>query len=86
LLRGAPLAEAERWLNARSTDLQMEETAFIGESTAKRDQQRASAERRRRQVIASLIGGIVVALSLAVVATLAWRQADGERRTALSGK
>jgi WD40 repeat protein len=52
LLRGAPLAEAERWLATRAQDFAEAERRFVGESVALREREAVENERRRRGEIA----------------------------------
>jgi WD40 repeat protein/energy-coupling factor transporter ATP-binding protein EcfA2 len=49
LLRGAPLSEAEGWLNGRSDDLNEAECAFIRASLALREREEAEREARQRR-------------------------------------
>jgi len=49
LLRGAPLAEAENWLNQRRTDLNEAEREYIQASLALRERQAAEREAQRRR-------------------------------------
>jgi len=76
LLRGAPLAEAEGWLAGRGDDLNEAERAFIEESLALREGERAARERRRRRLTLSTVGAAAIFL---VLALLAW----GQRQTAV---
>ena len=59
LLRGAPLAEAERWLEARGEDLNAGEQAFIEASLALRARERARL-RQQRAILASITDGVLV--------------------------
>ena len=80
LLRGVDLANAERWLveNAHqepeATDLQ---TEYIFTS-------RQAATRRERVAIGSLVVGLVIAATLAVVALLAFQRAEQNLDQALN--
>jgi len=73
LLRGAVLAEGERWLSERPKDLNPDEWAYIRASVEKRGQERAAQERLRQRVILGLAGGLFATLILAVTAGLGWR-------------
>jgi len=84
LLRGALLAEAERWLAERSDDLNLDEQAYIRESVAVRERERAMRERRRRRLILAAMGAAVVFLVLALLAGIQWRRTEEERRIALA--
>ena len=68
LLRGAPLAEAERWLAERPDSLNPDEQAYIRESIALRERERAARERLRQRVTLGLAIGLVVTIVLALVA------------------
>ncbi|MFQ5793681.1 MAG: TIR domain-containing protein [Candidatus Bipolaricaulia bacterium] len=82
LLRGASLAEAERWLTERPDDLNPDEQGYTQESLALRKQERAARERLRRRVILGLTLGLLAALILGGVAGLQWRRAEEQRRIA----
>jgi hypothetical protein len=88
LLRGAPLAEAERWMVERPRDLSPAQAAFIRESLAMREQERIAGERRRRRIISGLacgLGlaiGLVMALILVMVAVWQWQEAKAQRQEA----
>jgi TIR domain/WD domain, G-beta repeat len=71
LLRGAPLAKAERWLNERPEDLTLAERNLIQESLAQREHEREVQEQRRRRFTWTAVG---VAGVLLLFALLAWWQ------------
>jgi WD40 repeat protein/DNA-binding SARP family transcriptional activator len=75
LLRGAPLATAEEWLTKRVGDLGPFEIEYIHTSQALQERRLAEREGRRRRTILALSVGLVLALALAIVATLAFGQA-----------
>ncbi|MGD2177518.1 MAG: BTAD domain-containing putative transcriptional regulator, partial [Anaerolineae bacterium] len=68
LLRGAPLAQAESWLAERGGELSKPERDFIQASVGLRERRRFERERRRRNTILALAGGLIVAIGLAVLA------------------
>ena len=82
LLRGAPLAEAERWLAERPHDLPPGEQDFIRESIAARERERAARERSRRRITAGAIATALVFMVLAGLAGMQWRRAGNEARRA----
>ena len=89
LLRGVPLTEAGVWVERRETDLRPAEVSFIraGQALRNRERQlreteRQSRDRLRRQVIALLGAGLVLALLLAVVAGLQWQSAEQQQQLA----
>jgi formylglycine-generating enzyme required for sulfatase activity len=67
LLRGAPLAEAARWLAERGDDLNEDERAYVRASLAARD--------RRRW----LAGGAAALVVLASVVAAVWQYREAER-------
>jgi WD40 repeat protein len=71
LLRGALLAEAERWLGERSDYLNLDEQAYIQESVALQEREQMARERRQRRIALGLAAGLVVTIALAL---LAWWQ------------
>jgi hypothetical protein len=71
LLRGAPLAEAERWVGERPNDLTPAERRLIQESVALRKREQGMRDQRRRRFTGAIIGVLVVLLLLAF---LAWQQ------------
>ncbi len=76
LLRGAPLAVAEDWLQKRTEEMTQAERDFIQASVQNRNRERAERERRRRLTFLGLVGGLIGALSLAGFAGWQWRQAE----------
>ena len=62
LLRGAPLAAAQEWLEKRKSDLNEEERAFIGESLAS-DERKDRIRRRTRNAIIGMAIAIAVLVS-----------------------
>ncbi len=82
LLRGAPLAEAERWLSERPQDLPPGEQDFIRESMAARERERAARERTRRRITVGALAAALVFLVLAGLAGVQWRRAGNEARRA----
>ncbi len=84
LLRGAPLAEAERWLAERETDLSQPELAYVQASLDQRRRRRVDQERSRRRVVLGLSVGLVVTLALAVFAGWQWRSAQQAQASAVA--
>ncbi len=78
LLRGAPLVEAEGWLAERGTELSPAELGYIEASITLRERRQAERGRRRRQIIAGLATGLVLALVLALLAGQQWQRAEAE--------
>jgi hypothetical protein len=56
LLRGAPLAQAEKWLAQRRDDLNLDEQHYIQASLALR--QREGATRKRDRIFSDVVGGL----------------------------
>lgn len=84
LLRGPPLAEAQRWLDERRDDLEADDATFVAASLAARDADQAARDRRRRRLITGLTAGVAVLLVFAGVAGWQWRRADEQRLLALA--
>ena len=80
LLRGAPLAEAERWLAERPDDVGDPERHFIQASRTLRDR----SVRRLRAAVTALTLLLVLALSLGGVALRQSNRADNQSRLAQS--
>ncbi len=76
LLRGAPLAEAERWLAERKIDLSRPELAYVQTSLDLRKRRQVEQERVRRRIILGLSLGLMITLVLAVFAAWQWRSAQ----------
>ncbi|MEH2424067.1 MAG: hypothetical protein V7K48_25120, partial [Nostoc sp.] len=76
LLRGAALADAEEKLKQRREDLSQREQKFIQASVALRDWEKKQEQRRRRLTISVLVGGLGIALGLAGLAVIGWRNAE----------
>ncbi|MGD9100326.1 MAG: hypothetical protein PVF45_07585, partial [Anaerolineae bacterium] len=76
LLRGAPLAQAERWLTERGDELNQTESAFIRVGVALREQRAAEREARQQRELAMerrsrrLLGVLAGVLALATVVAL----------------
>ena len=68
LLRGKPLADAEYWQIHRLEELSSQERSFIQTSLELRDREIEKHKRRQQFTICGLIGGIMLALSLAGIA------------------
>lgn len=60
LLRGAPLAVAEDWLQQRGGEVSKAQRWFIEKSVALRERERKQKERLRRSIIGGLATGLVV--------------------------
>ena len=75
LLRGASLTVAEDWLRQRAGEMTQEERDFIQVSVKERNRERQVRERRRQLTIIGLSGFSLIALGLAGVASVGWRNA-----------
>ena len=79
LLRGGPLAEAERWLEQRPSDTSPAEQAFVSASRALQDREDQAVRRRNRQ-LRSLTIALSFLLAIALLsAALAQRQTENAR-------
>jgi hypothetical protein len=76
LLRGGPLADAERWFEKRADELSVGEADFIRAGMAFRGRIQFVRDRRRRRVILGLAGGLVLALVMALLVGQQWRRAE----------
>lgn len=91
LLRGAPLAQAEDWLNRREVDLSQDAQAFIRTSIALRDRERIEREQRRRRTVlglsAALVGavlGLCIMFLLAGGASWGWWETTQQKEIAFT--
>jgi len=82
LLRGAPLVQAEDWLNERRMDLSEVEIEFIQISLTQREKEQLRRERRRRRTIFGLTTGLVITFALALIAGWQWLYARDLTRVA----
>jgi WD40 repeat protein len=82
LLRGAPLAEAEGWLQSRPVEVSAAERVFIQLSLELRDREHKEQERRRQRTIMGLVGGLGAVSILAVGAFWQWQRAEIGRTSA----
>ena len=89
LLRGAPLATAEDWMQKRQSELNSLEKDYIQQSLdtqrrEKTERERIQAERLRlqRRAIWGLTGGLAVSLLLAGLTGWQWIRAESQRRQA----
>jgi WD40 repeat protein/DNA-binding SARP family transcriptional activator len=78
LLRGVPLAKAESWREERGAELSAAESSFIQTGVELRDRRQSERELRRRRVMLALVGGLVFALVLLLLAGQQWRRAEGQ--------
>ncbi|MDF5719550.1 MAG: hypothetical protein PUP91_03455, partial [Rhizonema sp. PD37] len=76
LLRGAALAEAQQKFKEHQEDLSQSEQEFIQASAALRDTEKKQEQRRRQLTVSGLVGGLGVALALAGLAGIGWRNAE----------
>lgn len=84
LLRGPLLAEAQRWLATRATELDDATRAFVVRSAdAARDQEADRRKRTRRRMLMATTAVGLVAIAGALAAWQ-WRAADQQRRIALA--
>ncbi|HEY9747845.1 MAG TPA: CHAT domain-containing protein, partial [Allocoleopsis sp.] len=82
LLRGAPLLEAQFWLQEQSADLSPEEQDFIQRSLASQQQEQSERHRSRRRVILGLSLGLFGAVVLGAIAAWQWERAEIQTRNA----
>jgi WD40 repeat protein len=80
--RGRKLDETAHLHNHPRVELNALERGYLEASVALRAKQQAAVESRRRRVIAGLTCGLVVALVLATIAGLQWREAAMQRAVA----
>jgi WD40 repeat protein len=80
LLRGAMLAEAERWLEQRPFDISLGERAFIAASRARQHR----GVRRLRAVVAVLAVLLALSAGLGALALFQRRHAEAQSRRAIS--
>ncbi len=78
LLRGSPLAQAERWLEERPDELSDAERDYIAASIQLREQVAAERERRRNRIVVALAAGLVVAIALVAIALTSRASAQRE--------
>ena len=93
LLRGIPLAEAEGRLDERAQHLSQIEQQFIRASIAarerkndERERERQARERLRQRIAGGAIAGLIIALSLALLAGVQWQRAARDRQAALEAQ
>lgn len=90
LLRGALLAEAERWLEELPEELNSNEQAYITQGLALQQQEQAAREKQQRNLKTALVVTLLLFLAAAGAAWIAMRQTDlakqrlGEARSAES--
>jgi len=82
LLRGASLAEAERWLSERAEHLTPVEREFIQAGLDLRGRERQTRQRQQRRRVLALASGLVLALLLLALAGWQWQRAEENRRVA----
>ncbi|MEG4317512.1 MULTISPECIES: CHAT domain-containing protein [unclassified Microcoleus] len=75
LLRGASLTVAEDWLHKRANEMTQEQRDFIQVSVQECNRERQKKQRRRQLTIIGLSGFSVIALGLAGLAGVGWRNA-----------
>jgi Novel STAND NTPase 1 len=81
LLRGAPLTEAERWIDERSQDIAEPERAFVAASRGLRAQEQRSARAARRsRRLALLVIPLLVAAVVAGLLAVRYEQSAGLRQ------
>ncbi|MBW4491581.1 MAG: PD40 domain-containing protein [Oscillatoria princeps RMCB-10] len=76
LLRGAPLAEAEGWLQQRLDEITPAERVYIEMGLELREREQKERERQRRRTIAGLAGGLVAVSIFAAGAVWQWQRAE----------
>jgi energy-coupling factor transporter ATP-binding protein EcfA2 len=88
LLRGALLAEAERWAQAQPEELNPDERVYIAQSVALREREQAEREKQQRRLKIALAVTVLLFLFAAGAAWIATQQTDlaeqrlGEARNA----
>jgi len=75
LLRGAPLAEAQRWFEEHREDISSSEMKFIQASLDSHSHQQMEQKKMRRRIRSGLVAGMLVMIILALITTLFWRRA-----------
>ena len=84
LLRGKRLLDAQDWYDRRRDELSSSDRAFIQRSLAMQERERKQRRRKRQGVIAILMAGLMVALTLAGIAWWGWQNAAIREVKALS--
>ncbi|MGB3649709.1 MAG: CHAT domain-containing protein, partial [Rivularia sp. (in: cyanobacteria)] len=79
LLRGKPLIDAKQWLSQRSNQISLVEETFINLSLELCDREARIRKVARRRIIVGLVGGLIAAVILAVIAEFQSQRADQER-------
>jgi len=82
LLRGAPLAEAEQWLEQRRNDLNQDEQHFIETSVQLRDREVRARKILQRRITIGLVTGLIIAVALALFAAFQWNESEEQRQRA----
>ncbi len=79
LLRGKPLIDAEEWLSQRLNQISLVERDFINLSLELRRIEARERRVARRRVIVGLVGGLIAAVILTVIAEFQSQRADQQR-------
>lgn len=80
LLRGKPLIDAEEWLLQRSNQFSSVEVEFINLSLDLRDRESREKKAARRKIIVWLVGGLIAAIILTIIAEFQSQRAEIERQ------
>lgn len=73
LLRGKPLLDAQHWQQKHGEELSLREKNFIDRASELEESEKQTQQRQRRLILYSLVSGLVVTSTLAVVAWWEWR-------------
>ncbi len=84
LLRSAALTEAEHWLHKKSEEINKTEKTFIQASLDARAQEQKALERRRRNLLWGLASGLLMALLIAGLAIMQWKEAEQQRNISVA--
>ena len=80
LLSGLDLIQAEHWLATRERDFDADDAAFIHESAAARDAERAATARLRRRLVQRGTAFAAIAMNAILSAFAIWGWSEADRR------
>jgi WD40 repeat protein len=88
LLRGAPLAEAQHWLEERGADLSQAEREYIesGLALRRKEREREARERWRWRFTLGLTTAFVTACLLIVMVVVQYQRGEEQRQAALAAR
>ena len=84
LLRGLPLAEAEKWQQKRLAELSRAERKYIQTSLELREREKAMRKRRQQRVTLGLTTGLIVTVTLASLTGIQWWRTEQQRQISFS--